>query len=64
MKLIGAVLIICATASIMFFLYFEKFSTLAQCQKIMEGHEKMYADEHFSSQDMATIYCIKTMGGS
>jgi len=55
MKLIGAVLIICATALIMFFLYFKVFSDQAICEKIvLERHSGFQ-----NSKELAAEQCLE-----
>jgi hypothetical protein len=55
-NMVKAVLIICATALIMFVLYFKFFSPLAQCEKRMMNFQGW-------SKDKSTVACIGMMNG-
>lgn len=55
-NMVKAVLIICATALIMFGLYFKYFSPLAKCEKIMMNSQDW-------SKDKSTIACLGIMNG-
>ena len=54
--MVKAILIICATALIMFVLYFKLFSPLAKCEKIMMNSQDW-------SKDKSTIACLGIMNG-
>lgn len=54
--MVKAVLIICATALIMFVLYFKFFSPLAQCEKRMMNFQGW-------SKDKSTVACLGIMNG-